>query len=253
MSLFLVLPTLLLQALVLLPFFLVGFLFPLGLGPAAHPLTGGILGCCLIALQTACISAAKTRPTRGFAVPSQKRVPALTSFAVRAGQLRLPAPTLVVFAQYLFNFVPSRNLVGQGGKNAELEVSRQSGQGVGRLLWQLVLLKQDHVLRDQILPDDFEPGQLGCGDFTSLGHMVPHTTWELKALLFQLVQQHFHPLRLFGQFSRGEHPGVTVAVYEPQLLEGGGACDMLPDTGDFPQVLASLLDQQFQCRLTAVA
>ena len=105
----------------LLLFFLVAGLFPLGLGLAAHPLAGGIAGLCLIAFQTTGISAAKTRPTWGFAVPAQERVTALTGLIIGTGQLRLPAPTLVVFAQYLFNFVPSRNLVGQGGKNRSEE------------------------------------------------------------------------------------------------------------------------------------
>ena len=83
--------------------------------------------------------------------------------------------------------------------------------------------------------------------------MVPHPARKLKALLLQLVEQHLHPFHLLGDLGGGDHPGVPIGENQPQFLECGRAGGALPDAGDRPQGLITLLDEQLQCRVTAVA
>ena len=186
LGLLLVFPACLLLPLMVLLLRLILPSLPLGLGFRAHALAGEIAGLRLFALQAAGISAAERLPGFRLAVPPEKRVSPLAGLPVRALELRLPPPALVVLFQHLLGGAAAgrfRQSVGQ----ALLEILRQPGQGIGRLFRQLVLLEQPHVLWDQLLPDNLQPGQLRGGDFARRRHLVPHPAGELQPFLLQQV------------------------------------------------------------------
>ena len=204
---------------------------PPGLGFGAHALAGGIAGLRIFALQAAGISAAERLPGFCLAIPPEKRVSPLARLPVRALELRLPPPALVVLFQHLLGGAAAgrfRQSVGQ----ALLEILRQPGQGIGRLFRQLVLLEQPHVLRDQLLPDNLQPGQLRGGDFARRRHLVPHPAGELQPFLLQHIQQLLHTGGDFSLLRIGIGLGVQIVEDQPQFLQGAGLGGVIPDAGD---------------------
>ena len=155
--------------------------FSPGLGFRTHALAWGAVSLGLFALQAARLPAAPACPAGSLAVPPKEGVAPLAGLPVRALELRLPPPALVVLLQHLLGHIAT-GYFRQGVGQALLEILRQAGQGVGRLLRERALLEQTHVLRDQLLPDDLQPGQLWGGYLTYLRNVVPHPAGELHAL-----------------------------------------------------------------------
>ena len=108
------------------------------------------------------------------------------------------------------------------------------------------------INRDQVLPDNLEPGQLGSGYFTGRRHLIPHPAGKRIALLLELVQQRLHPLCLLGHLRRGEHPGGAVGQDQPQLPELRGHLVPLHKAGHRRPPLRILFGQQCQGRPSPV-
>ena len=129
-----------------------------------------------------------------------------------------------------------------------------AGKYIGGTLRQLALLPQLCKLRDQVFPDYLEPGQFAGGDLADLRHIVPHPAGELHALLFELIQQLFHLLRLGGLLSGGHGAGGCVGVDQFQLGKLRAVLGPVHDAGHLPQILPPVLvDQLFQRGMAAVA
>ena len=119
----------------------------------------------------------------------EENVSMLALLAVRTGQARIPAVTV------LFVELQQPLQCGAVGKFGErlgdphLHICRELSQRIGRLLRHLPAVPRRTKVRQQMLPDHLDPGQLGAVGVAGRCHHVPHPALrELKTVLLQLIQ-----------------------------------------------------------------
>ena len=82
--------------------------------------------------------------------------------------------------------------------------------------------------------------------------MIPHTTRELVAFFFCLVQQLRHLFRLFADFSSSHLSGAGIGAKQPEPLNCGRNFVPFHDAGRFPEFLIPVILQHLKSRPAAV-